>query len=97
MTAARIEPADAERLCLDAIDLVELFSLGEDVGSAATPDTVTGLVLYCQLLEATLGATSRAAAAKLYAVTGDAGDLAHTDIEAVRAAARGTATAWRAR
>lgn len=78
-------PAVAERLCGQGIDVVELYSMGErDVLDGLDVDDAHGLVLLCQLYEATL--------VTLYAAA-----RSNVSVDDVRRAARSTASAWRAR
>lgn len=80
----RIEPAEAERLCLDGIDLVDLYSNGEPDVSGYADNPVEAVVLYAQLLEATILTLYSAAHSP-------------TDVPAIRAAAKDSARAWRRR
>lgn len=88
MTAAAVPdqrpPEEAERLCLDGIDLVDLYSAGERDVSGYAENPVEAVVLYAQLLEATI-------------LTLYAGARQPTDVPAIRAAAKESARAWRKR
>lgn len=86
MTTARTDPAEAERLCLDGIELVAMYSGGETGAALAelSDEAPEALCLYAQLLEATI-------------LTLYAGARQPTDIPTIRESARVTARAWRQR
>ena len=55
----RLPNSEAERLCLLGVDAVDLYALGDTPGQLASDigdlaELAEGLVLYAQLLEATL-------------------------------------------
>lgn len=77
--------AETEGLTLAGVDLVELYSIGMDVTDLGRdPDDIEGVILYAQLLEATI--------AVLYNAIQDTREIA-----AIRDAARESATMWRKR
>lgn len=81
MTAVSIEPAERERLTLDAIEVVENIDSGEwtagDAAALLGDDLTVGLVTYVNLLETMLLLTRGA------------------DVPAIRASCKVTAKAWR--